>query len=105
MPKKINITQKQLEEAIDIFVNKRGSENPEQALRRTKKETEREVGSFKDVNYVVSSDQMKESRVFTKKEILEARHKYLKENSSQFTKENFISKYEKEKNIHNGRCC
>lgn len=92
MAKKIKITQRQLEEAMDIFVNRMGNENAEQALRRTKKETEQQVGSNKDVNYVVSNNEMNESKIYTKTQILEARRKYLKENSNQFTKETFISK-------------
>ena len=94
MAKRIKITQKQLEEAMDVFVNKMGTENAEQALRRTQKETEKQIGGNKDVNYVVSSNQIKESKknVFTKAQILEARRKYLKEHSEQFTKTNFIKK-------------
>lgn len=94
MARKIKITQKQLEEAMDVFVNKMGTENAEQALKRTQKETEQEIGGNKDVNYVVSSDQIKESKknVFSKAQLLEARRKYLKEHSEQFTKANFIKK-------------
>jgi predicted house-cleaning NTP pyrophosphatase (Maf/HAM1 superfamily) len=94
MAKRIKITQKQLEEAMDVFVNKMGAENAEQALKRTQKETEQQIGSNKDVNYVVSSDQIKESKqnVFSKAQLLEARRKYLKEHSEQFTKANFIKK-------------
>ena len=94
MAKRIKITQKQLEEAMDVFVNKMGTENAEQALKRTQKETEQQIGSNKDVNYVVSSDQIKESKqnVFSKAQLLEARRKYLKEHSEQFTKANFIKK-------------
>ena len=90
--KKIKITQKQLEEAMDVFVNRMGTENSAQALARTKKETEQQVGSNKDVNYVIPNDQMKESKVFTKSELLEARRKYLKENSNHFTKKSFLKK-------------
>lgn len=92
MSKKIKITQKQLEEAMDVFVNRMGTENTAQALNRTKKETEQQVGSNKDINYVVPNDQMKESKIYTKKQILEARRNFLKENSNHFTKENFIKK-------------
>ena len=42
MGKKIKLTQKQLEEALDVFVNKKGNENAEQALKRTQKETEQQ---------------------------------------------------------------
>jgi hypothetical protein len=35
---------------------------------------------------------MKESKIYTKKQILEARRNFLKENSNHFTKENFIKK-------------
>ena len=35
---------------------------------------------------------MKESKTFTKSQLLEARRKYLKENSNHYTKENFIKK-------------
>lgn len=92
MAKKIKLTQQQLEEAMDVFVNKVGNENPEQALRRTQKETERQIGSNKDVNYVVSSDQIKESNTYTKSQILEARRRYLKENSNSFSKAEFLNK-------------
>ena len=80
--KKIKITQKQLEEAMDVFVNRMGTENSAQALARTKKETEQQLGSNKDVNYIIPNDQMKESKVFSKSDLLEARRKYLKENSN-----------------------
>jgi short-subunit dehydrogenase len=40
MSKTIKITNKQLEEAMDVFVNKMGTETPEQALKRTQKEIE-----------------------------------------------------------------
>lgn len=93
MAKKIKITQQQLEEAMDIFVNKMGNENAQQALVRTQKETEKQVGANKDVNYVVSNDQIKESKnVFTKTQILEARRNYLNNNSENYTKESFIKK-------------
>ena len=92
MAKKIKLTQQQLEEAMDIFVNKMGNESPEQALRRTQKETEMQVGSNKDVNYVVSNDQIKEGKTYTKTQILEARRRYLKENSNSFSKADFIKK-------------
>jgi hypothetical protein len=92
MAKKIKITHKQLEEAMDVFVNKMGTENAQQALVRTQKETEQQVGGNKDVNYVVTSDQIKESSVLTKSQILEARRNYLNEHSEIFTKETFIKK-------------
>lgn len=92
MTKKIKLTHKQLEEAMDVFVNRMGTENSAQALIRTKKETEQQVGSNKDVNYVIPNGQMKESKIFTKTQLIEARKKYLRENSNQYTKENFIKK-------------
>lgn len=92
MAKKIKLTQQQLEEAMDVFVNKVGNENPEQALRRTQKETEAQIGSNKDVNYVVSSDQIKENNTYTKSQLLEARRRYLKENSNSFSKAEFLNK-------------
>lgn len=90
MSRRIKITHKQLEEAMDVFVNRMGTENSSQALIRTKKETESQIGTNKDVNYVIPNDQMKESKTFTKSQLLEARRKFLKENSYQYTKENFI---------------
>ena len=90
--KNIKITQQQLEEAMDVFVNKVNNETPEQALRRTQKETERQIGSNKDVNYVVSSSQIKEGQTYTKSQILEARRSYLKENSHSFSKAEFLKK-------------
>ena len=90
MVKHIRITDKQLKEAMDIFVNRVGNENSAQALTRTKKETEQQVGSNKDVNYVIPNDQMKEGKTFTKADLVEARKKYLKEHSETFTKSNFI---------------
>jgi hypothetical protein len=92
MKKHIKITDKQLREAMDVFVNKTGTENTEQALRRTQKETEQQIGSNKDVNYVVSSDQIRESNIFTKSQLVEARKKFLKENSKTFNKIDFIKK-------------
>jgi hypothetical protein len=92
MVKKIRIRQEQLEEAMDVFVNRMGTENSAQALIRTKKETEQQVGSNKDVNYVIPNDQMRESKTFSKSQLVEARRKYLKENSNQYTKESFIKK-------------
>lgn len=92
MAKKIIITQKQLDEAMDVFVNKTNTENIQQALARTQKETEQEVGSNKDVNYVVSSDQVKENKIFTKAELNEARAKFLRENSHTFNKIDFLKK-------------
>lgn len=92
MAKKIIITQKQLDEAMDVFVNKTNTENIQQALARTQKETEQEVGSNKDVNYVVSSDQVKENKIFTKAELNEARAKFLRNNSNTFNKKDFLKK-------------
>lgn len=92
MAKKIIITQKQLDEAMDVFVNKTNTENIQQALARTQKETEQEVGSNKDVNYVVSSDQVKENKIFTKAELNEARAKFLRNNSNAFNKKDFLKK-------------
>lgn len=90
MAKKIRITQKQLQEAMDVFVNRMGTENIQQALTRTRKETEKEIGGAKDVNYVVSSDQVNENKIFTKTQLLEARRQYLKKNSDNFQKDDFI---------------
>lgn len=92
MAKKIRITQKQLDEAMDVFVNKTNTENIQQALARVKKETEQEVGSAKDVNYVVSSDQVKENKTFTKSQVLEARINFLRENSNTLKKTDFLKK-------------
>ena len=92
MAKKIIITQKQLDEAMDVFVNKTHTENIQQALARTQKETEQEVGSNKDVNYVVSSDQVKENKIFTKAELNEARANFLRNNSNTFNKKDFLKK-------------
>lgn len=92
MAKKIIITQKQLDEAMDVFVNKTNTENIQQALARTQKETEQEVGSNKDVNYVVSSDQVKENKIFTKAELNEARANFLRNNSNTFNKKDFLKK-------------
>ena len=92
MAKKIIITQKQLDEAMDVFVNKTNTENIQQALARTQKETEQEVGSNKNVNYVVSSDQVKENKIFTKAELNEARAKFLRNNSNTFNKKDFLKK-------------
>jgi hypothetical protein len=88
MAKKIKITSKQLEEAMDVFVNKTNNETDEQALKRTRKETEQQVGN-KDVNYIIPSN---ESKIFSKSQILEARRKFLKENSTNYTKSHFLNK-------------
>ena len=86
MAKKIKLTQKQIDEAMDVFVNKTNNETDEQALTRTKKETEQQVGS-KEVNYIIPSN---ESKIFTKSQILEARRNFLQTHSKNFTKSDFI---------------
>jgi hypothetical protein len=40
----------------------------------------------------MTSDQIKELNIFTKSQLLEARRKYLKENSTSYSKTNFIRK-------------
>jgi hypothetical protein len=92
MAKKIKVTLEQLEEAMDIFVNKVGNESPEQALRRTQKETEQQVGGNKDVNYVISKDQISECKTYTKSQLIEARKRFLRENSNSFSKADFLTK-------------
>jgi hypothetical protein len=87
MAKKIKLTQKQIDEAMDVFVNKTNNETDEQALTRTKKETEQQVGS-KEVNYIIPSN---ESKIFTKSQILEARRNFLQTHSKNFTKSDFIN--------------
>lgn len=87
MAKKIKLTQKQIDEAMDVFVNKTNNETDEQALTRTKKETEQQVGS-KEVNYIIPSN---ESKIFTKSQILEARRNFLQTHSRNFTKSDFIN--------------
>ena len=90
MKRNIKITKKQLEEAMQVYVNKTRTEDAKQALERTKKETEQEIGGNKEVDYVVTSDELNESKTYTKSQLLEARIKYLRENSKTFTKSNFI---------------
>lgn len=87
MAKKIKLTQKQIDEAMDVFVNKTNNETDEQALTRTKKETQQQVGS-KEVNYIIPSN---ESKIFTKSQILEARRNFLQTHSKNFTKSDFIN--------------
>lgn len=91
MARKIRITQQQLEEALDVFVNKTPTESEQQALDRVRKETEQQVGN-KDVNYIFANDELNEGRIYSKVQILEARKTYLKENSTSYSKANFLKK-------------
>lgn len=104
MPKKIKITQRQLDEAVNLMkvneeapavnvhVNKEGNENTTQALQTTIRDTERALGSNKPVNYVIPSSEIHEAKTFTKTQIMEARRKYLKENSKVISKNQFLRK-------------
>ena len=93
MPKKIKITRKQLNEtlylmneenAIEVLVMKKDTEDDKQALERTKKETKAQIGE-KPVNYVIP-----ENKIFSKTQLLEMRRNYLNNNSNKFTKKNFL---------------
>lgn len=102
MAKKIKITHKQLEEAMNLL----GEENVKLALAGSEKDPlEKRV---KDTMYiaqqngldsnktdVVVADAKKVvecSNTFTKTQILEARRNYLNNNSENYTKESFIKK-------------
>lgn len=74
MKKKVVFNQKQIntikEEALNINVDVKDN-NVDAALRDAKLETEKVVGSGKDVNYVISNNDMSEMKSVKKKELYE----------------------------------
>lgn len=104
MTKKIKITQKQLEEAINHIKLKESDNitlelggNTQDPVQKRIKDTVQNaratgVNTQKvDIN-VPNETALNCSKVFTKSQLLEARSKYLKENSNHYTKEIFIKK-------------
>jgi mevalonate pyrophosphate decarboxylase len=105
MAKKIKVTQKQLEEAVNAMRLAEANDNmtmelggnPQDNLNKRVRDTMQNVRSNGvdpkkvDIN-IPNETALNCSKVFTKSQLVEARRKYLQENSNQYTKENFIKK-------------
>lgn len=105
MAKKIKLTQKQLEEAINTMRIAEANDNmtmelggnPQDPINKRVRDTMQNVRANGvdpkkvDIN-VPNETALNCSKIFTKSQLLEARQKFLKNNSEQFTKENFIKK-------------
>lgn len=105
MAKKIKLTQKQLEEAINTMRIAEANDNmtmelggnPQDPINKRVHDTMQNVRANGvdpkkvDIN-VPNETALNCSKIFTKSQLLEARQKFLKNNSEQFTKENFIKK-------------
>ena len=107
MAKKIKVSQKQLEEAInamriaeanDNFTLELGG-NPQESIAKRISDTMRNARAnnvnTNNVDINVPNETARTlncSKTFSKTQLVEARRKYLKENSNQYTKENFIKK-------------
>jgi hypothetical protein len=87
----INITKKQLCE-IDQYVPVPKNGNVHDALIKAKAEANGEGIASKVDNFVIdNNNNVNESKTFTKKQVLEARKKYLAENSIIYSKKDIFN--------------
>ena len=105
MAKKIKVSQKQLEEAINAMRIAEANDNmtmelggnPQDPINKRVHDTMQNVRANGvdpkkvDIN-VPNETALNCSKTFSKSQLVEARRKYLKENSNQYTKESFIKK-------------
>ena len=105
MAKKIKVSQKQLEEAINAMriaeandnMTMELSGNPQDPINKRIRDTMQNVRANGvdpkrfDIN-IPNEVALNCSKTFSKSQLVEARRKYLKENSNQYTKESFIKK-------------
>ena len=105
MAKKIKITQKQLEEAINTMRLEEANDNmtmelggnSQDPINKRIHDTMQNVRSNGvdpkkvDIN-VPNETALNCSKMFTKAQLVEARRRFLQENSEQYTKENFMKK-------------
>lgn len=105
MAKKIKITQKQLDEAMNAMRIAEANDNmtmelggnPQDTITKRVHDTMQNVRANGvdpkkvDIN-VPNETALNCSKVFTKSQLMEARRRFLQENSDQYTKENFIKK-------------
>ena len=105
MVKKIKVTQKQLEEAVNAMRLEEANDNmtmelggnPQDNLNKRVRDTMQNVRANGvdpkkvDIN-VPNETALNCSKTFSKRQLIEARRKFLQENSNQYTKENFIKK-------------
>lgn len=105
MAKKIKVSQKQLEEAINAMRIAEANDNitlelggnPQEPVNKRVHDTIQQVRAIGgnpnkfDVN-IPNEAALNCSKTFSKAQLVEARRKYLKENSNQYTKESFIKK-------------
>lgn len=107
MAKKIKVSQKQLEEAINAMRIAEANDNitlelggnPQDSIAKRISDTMRNARAnnvnTNNVDINVPNETARTlncSKTFSKSQLVEARRKYLKENSNQYTKENFIKK-------------
>lgn len=89
--KTINIRKDQLQE-VTIAGDVRPGENLGTAAKRTVKDANNELGSNKVDGVSFSSDEiLKCGKTFTKKQVMEARKKYLEENSVVYNKKEIFN--------------
>lgn len=105
MAKKIKVTQKQLEEAINTMRLEEANDNmtmelggnSQDPINKRIHDTMQNVRSNGvdpkkvDIN-VPNETALNCSKMFTKGQLVEARRRFLQENSEQYTKENFMKK-------------
>lgn len=103
MARKIKITQQQLEEAVNKMklqedqatLELQGDPNAPIEQRVQKTQMVARQSGIKDDSYNINipNEALKENKhIFTKSQLLEARKKFLKENSTSYSKTNFLKK-------------
>ena len=107
MAKKIKVSQKQLEEAINAMRIAEANDNitlelggnPQDSIAKRISDTMRNAKAnnvnTNNVDINVPNETARTlncSKTFSKSQLVEARRKYLKENSNQYTKASFIKK-------------
>lgn len=97
MKRNLKITEEQYKQAIaeGITLNadvSASNGDVKQAIENTKREAQRNGVDLKKATIQIPADNVSETRIITKKELMENRLKVLKEHSDLFTYENFITK-------------
>lgn len=83
--KTINISKEQLCE-LDVNVTLGPNKDVNTGLRNAQVDANKAGVANKVDNYVISSSELNDSKIYTKKEISEARKKFLEENSVTYNK-------------------
>ena len=100
--KKVTISKKQLDEALNVAVDVKNND-VRSSIQNAKHETERSVGGGKDINYVIPGGELNEEdevtecgSSFTKKQMEEARIRTIKENNPCLTKKELTEMLKKQ---------